>query len=192
MPYCDFSLQQFKSSDKSQGKPDVALKLPNNGVIFIDSKVPLSNYLEMLQTNDIKNKEYLRKQHLKNLKAHIVELGKREYWKDVNSPEFVILYIPTDGVILSVLDLDASILNLAYENKVFLSSPINLFISLNMVGKLWLHHKSESNENFPKAIHLIEDMSKLHEEFLSKIKIMEKDLDYNYKLINSFLKEIKS
>ena len=64
-------------------------------------------------------------------------LGKKGYWEGLEAPEFVIAFIPNESLLSAALEADAGLLNYAFERRVALASPVNLFAVLKTIDYAW-------------------------------------------------------
>ena len=102
----------------SGGKPDTVVHLPNEGRIPIDSKFPLTAFLEAIEAID----EVIRKEkfceHVRVLKEKIRDLSKKNYWKEFDpSPELTIMFIPIESCLMVAYECDPTIIEFALEHK---------------------------------------------------------------------------
>jgi DNA recombination protein RmuC len=79
------------------------------------------------------------------MRQHIKELSSKRYQQLVQSPDFVIMFVPNEPAFLQALQEDHTIWNDAYEKKVIISSPTNLFALLKIVDDLW--RRDDQNKN---------------------------------------------
>ena len=79
------------------------------------------------------------------MRQHVTELGRKEYQRRLNSPDFVIMFIPNEPAFLAALQNDTTIWQDAYEKKVIISSPTNLFALLKLVADLWKYNDQDKN-----------------------------------------------
>lgn len=132
-------------------RPDVVLNLPNSKHIIIDSKVSLTAYVNYSAAEtDVERKTALAA-HIASVRQHIKELGSKKYQQLVQSPDFVIMFIPNEPAFLQALQEDQTIWSDAYDKKVIISSPTNLFALLKIVDDLWRRDdQSKNQENIIK------------------------------------------
>uniref|UniRef100_UPI0025F5E9E0 DNA recombination protein RmuC n=1 Tax=uncultured Alistipes sp. TaxID=538949 RepID=UPI0025F5E9E0 len=69
----------------------------------------------------------------------------KEYQRLLNSPDFVIMFIPNEPAFLAALQNDTAIWSDAYDKKVIISSPTNLFALLKLVADLWKYNDQDKN-----------------------------------------------
>lgn len=142
--HVDFELQTQVTTDQGRGRPDMVVNLPGGKFIPLDSKVPLEHYLEASAIPETATGEEgarrkaLIERHVKAMRSHIDALGKKSYWEGLDaSPEFVIAFIPNESLLSAALEADAGLLNYAFERRVALASPVNLFAVLKTIDYAW-------------------------------------------------------
>ncbi len=126
-------------------RPDVVLNLPDKKQIVIDSKASLTAFVNYVSAQSEAERAVLLDQHVKSVRQHVNELGRKEYQKLVNSPDFVIMFIPNEPAFLAALQADNTIWSDAYNKKVIISSPTNLFALLKLVDDLWKRNAQSKN-----------------------------------------------
>jgi len=142
--HVDFELQTQVTTDQGRGRPDMVVNLPGGKYIPLDSKVPLEHYLEASSIPETATGEEgarrksLIEKHVRAMRSHIDALGKKTYWEGLAaSPEFVIAFIPNESLLSAALEADAGLLNYAFERRVALASPVNLFAVLKTIDYAW-------------------------------------------------------
>jgi DNA recombination protein RmuC len=143
----DFETQQtFLTEDGKRLRPDVIVNLPNERVIAIDVKAPLSDYIAACNETDDARKTALLMQHAKNLRRHIDALVKREYQASIGETlDFTVMFIPGEHFLSAALATDLGLLDYAAEKKIFLATPTVLLPLLRAVAASWKAEKTEEN-----------------------------------------------
>ncbi len=152
----------IKDSEGNNLRPDVVLNLPDNKQIVIDSKASLTAFVSYVAAQSEAERTVLLEQHLKSVRQHVNELGRKEYQKLVNSPDFVIMFIPNEPAFLAALQADSTIWSDAYNKKVIISSPTNLFALLKLVDDLWKRNAQSKNTEA-----IVKNATKLFEQLVS-------------------------
>jgi DNA recombination protein RmuC len=120
-------------------RPDVVVYLPGRLSVVIDAKVPMTALLD--------GGENAAERHAAQLKAHIQDLGSKNYWDRIKSlsPEFVVLFVPDEGMLSAALQTDATLFEFAVSKKVMLTSPHNLISLLRTVAFGWRQEDVSEN-----------------------------------------------
>ncbi len=120
------------------GRPDSVVHLPNEGRIAIDSKFPLQAFLEAMEaiTDEVRKEKC--GEHVKVMKAKILELSKKNYWKEFDpSPELTIMFIPIESCLMVAYEHEPGIIEFALENKIILASPVTLLGFMKSIAYGW-------------------------------------------------------
>lgn len=157
-----FTLQEsFKGDDGRTVRPDVVLTLPDSKQMIIDSKVSLTAYATYAESEQGEPQQAALAAHILSIRSHINELGAKNYQKLTNSPDFVIMFIPTEPALLLALQHDPKLWGDAYSKKVILSSPTNLFAILKIVDDLW---RRDSQDRY--ALEIANQGGMLYDKFV--------------------------
>lgn len=140
----DFDLQTGLRTDGGPARPDMVVHLPGGKSIAVDAKAPFAAHLEAsaipatATDAELARRERLIAQHAKALRDHISALGGKAYWSGLSaSPELVIAFIPSEGLVSAALDADPSIMEYAFSRRVALASPVTLWSVLKTVAFSW-------------------------------------------------------
>ena len=161
----------IKNDDGKMQRPDVVVHLPENRHIIIDSKVSLVSYENFYNAQEDDDKQVYIKEFINSLKKHIKDLGEKEYFEaeSINSPDFVLMFIPIEASFHLIFQQDNSILDFAWEKKIVLVGPSTLLAALKTINLFWNQEKQtrnvmeivkESGTMYDKFVGLLDDLSK--------------------------------
>ena len=111
----EFSMQE--SFDRK--RPDAIIHLPDNKSIVVDSKVSLTAYERFISSDNEEVQKQSIKDHLISVKKHVDELSKKDYSsiEQINSPDFVILFIPIEPAFGLAIKEDKELYQYAFDKK---------------------------------------------------------------------------
>ena len=160
--------QNFKNEEGANLRPDVVLLLPEDRRIIIDSKVSLTDYVRYTEAETELDRRKAMEAHVESVRRHFVGLASKEYHRLTNSPDFVVMFVPTEPAFLEALKADNTIWSDAYERKVIISSPTNLFALLKMVGDMWRRDAQSKNQ-----AEIVDKATKLYEQLVAFSESLE-------------------
>lgn len=158
----------LKDDDNRNLRPDVILRLPEERSIVIDSKVSLTAYVGYTAAESEQERRRLMAEHVASVRRHVQELAAKEYQRLLDSPDFVIMFIPAEPAFLEALKEDRSIWGDAYARKVVISSPTNLFALLKMVADMWRRDAQTKNQ-----AEIVDKATKLYDQLVSFTESLE-------------------
>jgi DNA recombination protein RmuC len=128
-------------------QPDVLIDLPDEKHIVVDSKVSLIAYERLLQAETEEERNSYIKQHVNSIKGHIQNLSGKNYQDlyQINSPDFVLLFIPIESSFGIAVQEDAELFNYAWDRKVVIVSPSTLLATLRTIASIWKQERQNRN-----------------------------------------------
>jgi DNA recombination protein RmuC len=163
--------KSFTAEDGNRLQPDVIIFLPEEKHIVIDSKVSLVAY-ERLVSNDVEeDRDTLTKLHVNSIKNHINGLSGKNYHDlyDINSPEFVLLFVPIESSFAIAIQYDQELFDFALRKKVVVVTPSTLMATLKTVAFMWKQEQQTKN-----AIDIATKAGQLYDKFVGFVTDLQK------------------
>ena len=133
--HCDFVEQTTIQTGEGTLRPDMLVRLPGSKLVVVDSKVPLDAYLSALEAADERDRELHVARHARQTREHIAKLASKGYQRQFDcTPEFVVMFVPSDGIYQAALAEDPALIEYGVQQQVLMATPTTL------IGLLWAVH----------------------------------------------------
>jgi len=133
--HCDFVEQSTIQTTEGTLRPDMLVRLPGGKLVVVDSKVPLDAYLSALESGSEDERELHAARHARQTREHIAKLASKGYQRQFDStPEFVVMFVPSDGIYQAALAQDPALIEYGVQQQVLMATPTTL------IGLLWAVH----------------------------------------------------
>jgi DNA recombination protein RmuC len=133
--HCDFLEQSTIQTTEGTLRPDMLVRLPGGKLVVVDSKVPLDAYLSALESTGEDDRELHTARHARQTREHIAKLASKGYQRQFDStPEFVVMFVPSDGIYQAALAQDPALIEYGVQQQVLMATPTTL------IGLLWAVH----------------------------------------------------
>ncbi|VXC35293.1 DNA recombination protein RmuC homolog [Maribacter litoralis] len=158
----EYTVQQsFTRDDGSRVLPDVIINLPDGKKMVVDSKVSLTDYERYVNAEDELKEKYL-KDHINSLRRHVDQLSAKKYEDlyEMESPDFVLMFVPIEPAFAIAINHDSSLYNKAFEQNIIIVTPSTLLATLRTIDSMWNNEKQQRN-----AIEIARQAGALYDKF---------------------------
>jgi DNA recombination protein RmuC len=154
--------QSLVTDDGNRVFPDVVINLPDGKKMVVDSKVTLTAYERYINEEDDDAKAQHLKEHVMALKRHVDQLSEKNYHDlyQMESPDFVLLFIPIESAFALALNEDTSLYNKAFEKNIVIVTPSTLLATLRTIDSMWTNQKQQEN-----ALEIARQAGALYDKF---------------------------
>ncbi|MFW0738960.1 DNA recombination protein RmuC [Flavobacterium sp. T12S277] len=139
--------QSFTNAEGNRVLPDVVINLPDGKKMIVDSKVSLVAYEKWINEESELLKADFLKEHVNSIKRHVEQLGGKNYHDlyQIESPDFVLLFIPIEPAFAIALNEDSTLYNKAFDRNIVIVTPTTLLATLRTIDSMWTNQKQQEN-----------------------------------------------
>jgi DNA recombination protein RmuC len=158
------SQSSFKNDEGENFRPDLIIYLPDEKHLIIDSKVSIVAYEAFFNSDDKEIQKKKMAEHVQNIKNHIKSLSGKSYsdLQGLNSPDYVLMYIPVEAALNVALSQDSSLFENALQNNIVLVSNSTLLATLKTISYIWQQDNLSKN-----YLEIAEEGGKLYDKFVT-------------------------
>lgn len=137
----------LQGADGSRLQPDVIIDLPDERHLIIDSKVSLIAYERLVNCETEDERKLFSKAHVESIRSHVSGLSAKNYHDlyQINSPDFVLLFIPIESSFSFAVQIDAELFSDAWDKRVVIVSPSTLLATLRTIASIWKQERQNRN-----------------------------------------------
>ena len=148
--------------NKTRLRPDVIINLPDGKKMVIDSKVSLTAYEQYINSDNEDEKNQHLKEHIASLNRHVNQLSEKKYEDlyEIESPDFVLLFVPVEPAFAVAINTDNQLYNKAFEKNIVIVTPATLLATLRTIDSMWQNEKQQRN-----AIEIARQAGALYDKF---------------------------
>ncbi len=154
--------QSFVTEEGNRVQPDVVINLPDGKKMIVDSKVTLTAYERYVNSDDEAEKSQHLKEHIIAIRRHVDQLSDKNYQDlyQMESPDFVLLFIPIESAFALALNEDNTLYNKAFEKNIVIVTPSTLLATLRTIDSMWTNQKQQEN-----AVEIARQAGALYDKF---------------------------
>ena len=135
--HCDFTEQYAATVDDRKLRPDMVVHLTHDRAVAVDAKVPFTAFIEAIEADD-RTRTQLIREHAKQVRAHLDVLASKSYQDALpSSPEFTVMFMPSDSFLQMALQSDAALLERGFDRNVVIATPSTLLALVRTVAHTW-------------------------------------------------------
>jgi len=152
-------------------RPDVIIYLPDSKKMIIDSKVSLTHYEQFINADNEAEKQEFLKSHIQSLNRHVAQLSAKKYEDiyEIESPDFVLLFVPIEPAFAVAINNDNQLYNKAFEKNIVIVTPTTLLATLRTIDSMWNTEKQQQN-----ALEIARQAGALYDKFAGLVTDLTK------------------
>jgi DNA recombination protein RmuC len=165
-----FSTQESAKDESGATKrPDFLVKLPDDKVLVIDSKVSLTAYERCVNADTEEEQAEHLKEHIQSMRNHIRGLSKKDYSSLYDkSVDYTLMFVPVEPAFFAAGAEIQSIQKEGLAAQVLLVSTSTIIATLRTISYIWRQEQQRKN------VKAISDRGeKLYEKFVGFTKSMD-------------------
>lgn len=159
----EYSVQQsITTSDGTRVLPDVIIHLPDGKKMIVDSKVTLTDYERLVNSEEDDERDIHLKNHVRSLNRHVDLLSEKKYEDlyNMESPDFVLMFVPIETAFSIAINNDRNLYVKAFEKNIVIVTPSTLLATLRTIDSLWTNEKQRRN-----ALEIARQAGALYDKF---------------------------
>lgn len=162
----DFDAQLNFGTVDGNRRPDMMIHITSEMRVVIDAKAPFNALIEASEARDEDQMRKKLAQHAQHVRSHVKQLHEKRYWElPEKSPEFVIMFLPSDSFLQVALEHDPGLQGYADERHILLATPSTLMAILKCAAAVLRYDKQARNakETVAACKELVKRLTKLSE-----------------------------
>lgn len=129
-------------------RPDFVVRLPDSGVIPIDSKATGAHFLQAAELDPGDEQTALLKKHAKAMRGRIAELSQKGYQETIEGEfDHVVMFVPSEAMAAAAFSMDPDLMDYAMSKSVLIATPVTMLGLLRTVALYWQQHALAEGAN---------------------------------------------
>ena len=154
----------YRDDEGKLKKPDFIINLPNDRHLILDSKVSLTAYEQYFSSENESDKELFLKKHIDSIRKHFKDLSGKKYETlyDINSPDYVLMFVPIEPAYLLALSKNDGLYLEALDKNIVLVSTSTLLATLSTISSMWRQENQKRN-----VLEIAKQAGSLYDQFVN-------------------------
>jgi DNA recombination protein RmuC len=133
-----YETQVSFESESGRQRPDCVIRMQDGFNIIVDAKAPLNEFAQRLSENlSEAEMQVLMNNLARQVREHVKRLGQKGYWENTDSPDFTVMFVPSEHIYSIALRSDPALVDYANSMNVIIASPTLLMSLLRVVSMSW-------------------------------------------------------
>jgi len=132
----NYEKQETSDTQGGEGRirPDFTFTMPDGLMLNMDVKFPLDNYAKYISADSDDEKDSFQKAFIRDVGNHIGAISGKEYIDPSGGTvDYVLMFIPNEGVYEFIYREDADLIDTALKQKIIVCSPLTMFAILAVI-----------------------------------------------------------
>ncbi|MFQ6611500.1 MAG: DNA recombination protein RmuC [Fidelibacterota bacterium] len=168
-------INYVKQSQAGEDRPDFTFYLPDQKLIHMDVKFPLSHYENYLASENEGEQEAEKKAFITDVHNHVKEIAKRSYIDPTKGTvDYVLMFIPNESIYSFLNQEDHELIDFSLSKKILLCSPVTLYAILSLIRQAVSNFSMEQKAG--EMQNLVTVFRAQWEKFVVKLEALGKSL----------------
>lgn len=153
--HVDFDTQAHMRGDGDDpaARPDLVLRLPGDGSVPVDAKLPLDAFRDAIGAASAEAREAALDRHVAAVRSKVRELAAKAYWNRFRrAPEIVVMFVASEAAFCAAAERDPEMLEIAARDRVVITTPATMVALLHVVALGWRERDLSENAEQVRGI----------------------------------------
>lgn len=152
-----------------------------SGLIPIDSKFPMENFVKIQKEKDDTQKKLLEKDFLRDVKGHIDVISKKYILTSEGTLDYALMYVPSEAVYYEIVN-NPILFEYSSQKRVLIVSPVTFYAYLRAI--LMGLEGQKVTEKAREILAGIRSIQKYFDDLNGSFDVMSKHITHSYNSMN--------